>query len=106
LPTIGKLPPGDYYALVSPGDRRPDCYAYSWDLRERLTRIKIPLKPPDPDVIFDLPGLFALAYQRGRYARNLPYAEPPPVALPEAKAAWVRERVLAWKQQSNSGGPS
>ncbi len=81
LPPEDGLPPGDYYALVSRGDRRPKCDVYVWTLRQRLPAIPIPLLPPDPDVWLDLAAVFATAYERGRYARSLDYASPPPVAL-------------------------
>jgi hypothetical protein len=99
MPIEGKVPPGDYYAYVARGDQRPLCEVYHWSLTERLTRIRLPLKPSDPDVVFDLPGLLAHAYQRGRYARKLPYAEPPPVALSETNAKWVAERLKQWRDQ-------
>ncbi len=98
LPIRGKLPPGNYYAYVARGDQRPLCEVYGWKLTERLTGIRLPLKPPDLDVVFDLPGLLAEAYRRGRYARSLPYSDPPPVALTRANAKWVAERLRAWKQ--------
>jgi hypothetical protein len=99
MPIRGKLPDGDYYAYVARGDQRPRCEVYYWKLTERLTRIRLPLKPSDPDVIFDLPGLLAHAYQRGRYARQLPYSEPPPVALSADNAKWVAERLKQWREQ-------
>jgi hypothetical protein len=98
LPIKGKLPPGDYFASVARGDQRPWCEVYGWKLSEPLTRIRLPLKPPDPDLIFDLPGLLAEAYRKGRYARDLPYASAPPVALAEENARWMAERLRAWKQ--------
>ncbi|MGL4553018.1 MAG: DUF4058 family protein [Gemmataceae bacterium] len=96
-PMDGPLPPGDYYAIVSRSDLRPECEVYAWTLRDALPRIRIPLKPPDPDVVFDLPGLFAQAYQRGRYARRVRYQQPPAVALAPEQADWARDRVAAWK---------
>jgi hypothetical protein len=98
LPIKGKLPPGDYYAYVARGDQRPRCEVYGWKLTEPLTRIRLPLKPSDPDLVFDLPGLLAEAYRKGRYARDLPYSQPPPVALSKQNAKWVAERLRAWKQ--------
>jgi hypothetical protein len=98
LPIKGPLPPGDYYAYVARGDQRPECQVYGWKLSEPLTRIRLPLKPADPDLVFDLPGLLAEAYRRGRYARHLPYSSPPPVALSEDNARLVGERLRAWKQ--------
>jgi hypothetical protein len=97
LPTRGKLPPGDYYAYVARGDQRPHCEVYGWKLSEPLTRIRLPLKPSDPDLVFDLPGLLAEAYRKGRYARQLPYSSSPPVALSEENAKWVGERLRAWR---------
>jgi hypothetical protein len=91
-PEVG-LPPGDYYALVSRGDRRPDCDVYAWSLRQCLPAIPIPLLPPDPDVWLDLAAVFATAYERGRYARSLDYAAPPPVSLDEETRRWVMERA-------------
>jgi hypothetical protein len=81
LPIEGKLPPGDYFAYVARGDQRPECEVYGWKLSEPLTRIRLPLKPSDLDLVFDLPGLLAEAYRRGKYARFLPYSSPPPVPL-------------------------
>ncbi len=98
LPIQGLLPPGDYFAYVARGDQRPRCEVYGWKLSEALTRIRLPLKPPDPDLVFDLPGLLAEAYRKGRYVRDLPYSSPPPVALAEENARWVAERLRAWKQ--------
>ncbi len=98
LPLKGKFPAGDYHAFVSRGDRRPECEVYSWKLSEPFTRIRLPIKPPDPDVVFDLPGLFAHAYQRGRYFRDLPYAAAPPVPLSKANARWVAERLAQWRK--------
>jgi hypothetical protein len=98
LPIRGNLPPGDYYAYVARGDQRPRCQVYGWKMTEPLTAILLPLKLPDPDLVFDLPGLLAEAHRRGKYARALPYSSPPPVALSEANAKWVAERLRAWKQ--------
>jgi hypothetical protein len=101
FPTKAELPyaPGDYFAYVSRGDRRPMLEVYGWKLSEPLTRIRLPLKPPDPDLIFDLPGLLAEAYRKGRYARDLPYTSAPPVALSQENAKWVAERLREWKQR-------
>ncbi len=100
MPVKEKLPPGDYYTYVARADQRPQCQVYTWKLSDPLPRIRLPLKPPDPDVVFDLPGLFAEAYRRGRYTRVLPYSASPPVALSEANAKWVAERLQRWRSQA------
>jgi hypothetical protein len=93
LPPEDNRPPGDYYALVSRGDRRPDCDVYAWPLRHALPAIPIPLLPPDPDVWLDLAAVFATTYERGRYARSLDYASPPAVPLGDEMRRWVMEQA-------------
>lgn len=93
LPLEEELPPGDYYTLVSRGDRRPKCDVYSWTLRNALPAIPIPLLAPDFDVWLDLGALFRTTYQRGRYDRSVDYSMPPPVKLDNAMQAWVTERL-------------
>ncbi len=103
LPLEDPLPPGDYYALVSRGDRRPACDVYAWSMRDALPAIPVPLLPPDPDVWFDLAALFTTTYERGRYARSVAYNEPPPIALDAALLAWVTERARGVASHSRSG---
>jgi hypothetical protein len=93
VPFEQDVPPGDYYAFVSRGDRRPRCGAYHWTMREALPAIPIPLLAPDPDVWIDLGAVFRTTYERGRYARSIDYAGPLPVALDAARLAWVTERA-------------
>ena len=71
------LPRFDYLACVSrPADRRcVEVYAVS--LRERLPRIGVPLRDPDPDVVLDLPGVFAQCYDNGAYSMRVDYNQPP-----------------------------
>jgi len=87
------LPPGDYYALISRWDRRPDCQVYHWTMQQSLPPIPIPLLPPDPDVWIDLGAVFRTTYERGRYGRSIDYSAPPPMALDRARLAWVTERA-------------
>jgi len=98
LPLEQDLPPGDYYALISRWDRRPDCQVYHWTMQQSLPPIPIPLLPPDPDVWIDLGAVFRTTYERGRYGRSIDYSAPPPMALDRARLAWVTERAR--------GGPS
>jgi hypothetical protein len=87
------LLPGDYYALVSSGNQRPDCQVYHWTMRQALPAIPIPLLPPDPDLWIDLGAVFSTTYERGRYSRSIDYTAPPAIALDSARMAWVTERA-------------
>ena len=88
------LPAGDYYALISRGDRRPECQVYAWTMAQALPTIRIPLKAPDPDLTINLGEVFNTAYDKGRYARSLPYAAPPMVRLSPEQRDWVAQRPL------------
>jgi hypothetical protein len=87
------LPPANYYALVSRGNRRPECQVYHWMLPHPLPPIPLPLKTPDPDLSLDLGAVFTTTYDRGRYARSLRYDAPPVVRLPPETRDWVLQQV-------------
>ena len=87
------LPPGEFHAIVSRTERRPDADVYSWMIRDRLPTIPIPLDAPDPDVRIDLAPAAAMAYDRGRYGRLLRYREPLGLPLGDEQQAWA-EAIL------------
>jgi Protein of unknown function (DUF4058) len=95
LLTEQELPAGTFFAFVSRADRRSKCDVYAWSIRHRLPNIKIPLRSPDPDVVLELPAVFALAYDRGRYARALDYAAPLDLPLAAVDRAWAEEHARA-----------
>ena len=86
------LPPGDYYAFVSRGDRRPYCDVYPWLVRDPLPVLPIPLVAPDVDIEIDLQAAFRTAYLRGRYERLVRYdLPPPPPSFAGDDAEWVTQ---------------
>ena len=91
LPTVEPLPPGDYYAFICRGQRRPRAEVYAWSLRHRLPQLPIPLAGDDPDVTLDLQSVFTTVYDRAGYDYSLNYAHPVAPTLSDADAAWVRE---------------
>jgi hypothetical protein len=95
LPLSGDYPTGNYFALVSHADRRPDCSVYAWTIQQRLPVIPILLQDPDPDVWIDLAGIFSLSFQRGRYDRSIDYTKTPTLSLPPAELDWVRQVASA-----------
>lgn len=85
-------------ALVEPlsvarAERPGVCDVLSWNLRDRLPRLGIPLKPPDADAVVDLQEVFAGAFDQGAYGETIDYAQPPSIALPQADLAWAVERA-------------
>jgi hypothetical protein len=92
LPLSKPLPPGDYYAMLSRSDKRPDCEVFAWTLRQALPVLPIPLRDPDADVLIDLGAVFKTAYGRGRYARSLPYSKPPRAPMKKTDKQWATER--------------
>jgi hypothetical protein len=95
MPLAHDYPLGNYFALVAPGDRRPDCDVYPWTVRQPLPSIRIPLLPADPAIRMDLGAVFTLTYDRGRYARSLDYTAVPHPALAEEDRAWAAETARA-----------
>lgn len=94
LPMGLPLLAGDYYALVSHAQRRPNSQVYAWRLRDPLPKIPVPLRAPDPDVLLDLADVFRTTYERGAYERDV-YRLPPVPA--------IRQEDLPWVMQAPSG---
>jgi hypothetical protein len=82
MPLSGRLPPGDYVAIVARSERRPDAEVYSWPLRQPLPALPIPLRAPDPDVRLNLTEAFQMTYDRGGYTRVMRYGRVLPASLP------------------------
>ncbi len=91
LPTVERLPKGDYYAFVTRVELRPKVEVYSWPLERRLPRIPIPLAEGDPDVSLDLQAVFDTTYDRAGYDYALNYKKPVEPPLTESQSAWVAE---------------
>jgi hypothetical protein len=89
------LPPGDYYANIFRGDRKPEVDVVRWKLRDKLPTIPIPLRAPDRDVPLNLGEAVHTAYERGRYDRKLRYARPLDPPLDDQDAKWVEELMRA-----------
>jgi hypothetical protein len=68
---------------------RAHVEVYDVTLRERLPRIPIPLREPDPDVVLDLPSIFAQCYDNGAYAVRVDYDQPPPEPFRPDDGAWA-----------------
>lgn len=93
LPAVQPLPPGDFYAFVCRGNRRPRAEVYPWALRDRLPTVPIPLAPPDADAPLDLQAAFTTVYDRAGYDYSLDYAAAVSPTLTAADSAWAKEQA-------------
>jgi hypothetical protein len=84
-------PAGEYYALISKAEDRPDCQVYGWSVRRAIPPIPIPLAAPDPDVMLDLASLLAHAYEYGRYRQVMRYDQPLDLPLDPEQLAWAED---------------
>ncbi len=91
LPLSADYPIGNYFALISHADHRPNCNVYAWAIAQRLPNLPIPLQDPDPNVWINLAELFALNFQRGRYRRSIDYTATPTLSLSPTEREWVRQ---------------
>ena len=103
LPMRRPLPPGDYYALVSRGERRPKSEVYAWSVRRTLPAIPVPLKGPDVDLLVDLQAVFHITYERGRYDRSVDYDAPLALPLDAKDRRWAARLAKARKGSRRSG---
>ena len=95
LPTCEPLPPGDFFALVSRGVRRPEVDVYAWRLRQPLPKIPLPLAEGDADLSLDLQSLFQVTYDQAGFDYSLDYDAKVVPALSETEMEWVRSTLEA-----------
>lgn len=91
---VRKLPPCDYYALVSRHWERPNMGLWPVSLREPLPPIPIPVREGDPEPTVGLQAVLQRAYDDGGYAYHIYEGKPEP-PLSAADAAWARELLAA-----------
>lgn len=82
-------PPGDYFAILSRGRRRPRAEIYSWPLMDELPIIPVPLAGDDPDVPLNLQDVLNTVYDRAGYDGMMDYtAQLVPVADDQTRQ-WI-----------------
>jgi len=58
-------------------------------LTERLPVLPVPLLEPDSDVPLDLGAAVVDVYERGAYASQIDYHQPPPPSLTKSETDWL-----------------
>jgi hypothetical protein len=91
LPYLTPFRPWHYVVCVSRAGHRDRFEVYLRTIRQRLPRIAIPLRAPDPDVVLDLQAVFDRCYDLGAYADLIDYRAHPDIALPADEVGWVDE---------------
>jgi len=87
--TITKPADWRYLIDISRGGRRNALEIYAIPLTNKLPNCRIPLRPPDADVVLDLTAVFNRCYDVGSYDLLIDYSQPPSVPLREGEAAWL-----------------
>jgi len=91
---LGKFQPGGYVINVL----RVDSLEYEFyprDLRSRLPRVGIPLRPDEPDVVLDIQAALARVYEEGAYQLRIDYNRDPTSPLSAKDAIWVNEWLIS-----------
>lgn len=98
---ITNPPDWRYVVSISRASARRRIEVYAFGIKEPLPRCRIPLRPADPDVVLDLPAVFARCYEVGGYDLLVDYHADPPVTLPPAELAWLRAHLQSHGIQAN-----
>jgi uncharacterized protein DUF4058 len=86
--TLDGLKPWDYLAnVVRQGQLEHEVYRVT--LRDRLPRVRIPLRPESSDAVLDLQHAFDQVYDSGPYPDRLDYSSPPVPPLSTKDDAWA-----------------
>jgi hypothetical protein len=90
-PLARPVPTAPYYVVLSRANRRPTVEVWPIQLADHLPVLPVPLLEPDPDVPLGLGAVVASVYERGAYASQIDYQQPPPPpALSKPEADWLR----------------
>jgi Protein of unknown function (DUF4058) len=81
---------------------------YPLDIRKRLPRVGIPLKPGEPDVVLDLQAAVNRVYDVGAYSMRIDYNREPDPPLDEEMASWASNVLIAAgvRKPPGSAGPA
>lgn len=72
----------------------PDCEFFPVDVRSRLPRVGIPLKPEEPDVVLDVQAAVAWVYNAGSYPLRIDFNLPTVPPLDEATENWANDLLV------------
>jgi len=86
--------PYDYLACVNrAAGERDEFDLYPRTLRERLPRVRIPLRGKDPDVVLDVQAAIEQAYNDACYDARIDYTKPCRPRLSPENQAWANQLI-------------
>ena len=89
MPTVGDTPPSDYSILVRAGHRQCQATKHTFDLRDPIPVIGVPLRKDEEEVPLDLGAVVHQVYERARFDLRLDYDQPPEPPLRDDDHAWA-----------------
>lgn len=103
---LESFPPWHYLVSVARAPHRGEFATYAVNLRSRLPRIRVPLKPGDTDVVLDLQEVLDRAYDEGPFGDRVDYSDAPDGRMAAEDVAWC-EQVVSERafRQSRSSQP-
>jgi Protein of unknown function (DUF4058) len=104
---LDKIQPGGYVVNIARANNL-DYEFYPIEVKARLPRVGIPLKPGEPDVVLDLQAAVARVYDGGAYSLRIDYSREPVPPLNEENSRWAKELLIeaGLRQPANPVGPS
>jgi hypothetical protein len=94
----------DFRVLVSRGATRPRAKLFTFNVRQPIPVIPIPLLPEDVEPELDLGALVHALYNRARFDLRLNYSRPPVPPLSKAKVDWARTIIASGESSSAESG--
>lgn len=85
------LHPWNYLVCLWRAHEDEDFELYPIQLRARLPRVKIPLKPGEDEPTLDLQAVLDKAYDAGPYRVSVNYRKPPVPSLPLEDREWAQQ---------------
>lgn len=97
MPMEDQWPGSPYYVLTCWKKRAPICKVWPAYVDRPLPKLRVPLCPPDEDLVLDLQPMVDAIYERSRYARDIDYLKPCQPPLDEAAMEYLKSRLAERK---------